>query len=84
MPQRQEDTMPPSLPGPEGEIRADFDAFDENGDGLVSIEELLTLMDRIGEQMSREEAADALRRADTDRDGQLSFEEFVAFMLGAK
>jgi Ca2+-binding EF-hand superfamily protein len=74
--------MRPRVPGPEGELRADFDAFDTNGDGLVSIEELLTLMDRIGETLSREEAENALRRGDTDGDGQLSFDEFVAFMLG--
>jgi calmodulin len=79
-----EDEMPPRVPGPEGEIRADFDAFDKNGDGLVSIEELLTLMDRIGETLSRKEAEDALRRGDTDGDGQLSFDEFIAFMLSRR
>ncbi len=73
--------MPRQVPGGPGEIREAFDAFDKNGDGLVSIEELLTLMDDIGETLSREEAADALRRGDTDGDGQLSFDEFIAFML---
>jgi calmodulin len=67
--------------GPEGEIRRAFDAFDKNGDGLVSIGELLTLMDQIGETLSRAEAEDALRRGDTDGDGQLSFDEFIAFMM---
>ena len=76
--------MPPRVPGQEGEIRDAFDAFDKNGDGLVSIEELLTLMDGIGETLSRKEAEDALRRGDADGDGQLSFDEFVAFMLSAR
>ena len=76
--------MPPHIPGPPGEIRDAFDAFDTNGDGLVSIEELLTLMDQIGETLSREEAEDALRRGDTDGDGQLSFDEFIAFTLSAR
>lgn len=71
-------------PGPEGEIREAFDAFDTNGDGLVSIEELLKVMDKIGEKMSRKEAEDALRRGDTDGDGQLSFDEFIAFMLSVR
>ena len=80
----QEDTMPPHVPGPQSEIRDAFDAFDKNRDGLVSIEELLTLMDQIGETLSREEAEDALRRGDTDGDGQLSFDEFIAFMLSVR
>jgi regulator of nucleoside diphosphate kinase len=80
----QEDAMPPHAPGAPGEIRDAFDAFDTNRDGLVSIEELLTLMDQIGEALSREEAEDALRRGDTDGDGQLSFDEFIAFMLGVR
>ncbi|HET7784531.1 MAG TPA: EF-hand domain-containing protein [Myxococcales bacterium] len=67
--------------GPQGEIRKAFDAFDRNGDGLVSIGELLQLMEQIGQTLSRKEAEDALRRGDTDGDGQLSFDEFIAFML---
>lgn len=76
--------MPRGVPGAKGELRGAFDAFDKNGDGLVSIEELLKLMDQIGEDMSRTEAEDALRRGDTDGDGQLSFEEFLAFMFSAR
>ena len=76
--------MPQRAPGPEGEIREAFDAFDTNGDGLVSIQELLTLMAGIGETLSRPEAEDALRRGDSDGDGQLSFDEFIAFMLSVR
>jgi Ca2+-binding EF-hand superfamily protein len=67
--------------GPEGEIRRAFDAFDKNGDGLVSIGELLQLMEQVGQRLSRKEAENALRRGDTDGDGQLSFDEFIAFMM---
>jgi calmodulin len=76
--------MASAMRGTEGEIRDAFDVFDKNGDGLVSIEELLTLMARIGEHLSRSEAEDALRRADIDGDGQLSFDEFIAFMFSVK
>jgi calmodulin len=73
--------MPRRLRGPTDQSREDFDAFDKNGDGLVSIAELLKLMGEIGEDLSPAEAGDALRRADTDGDGELSFDEFIAFML---
>jgi calmodulin len=76
--------MAPRVRGQEAEIRDAFATFDKNGDGLVSIEELLTLMDEIGETLSRKEAEDALRRGDTDGDGQLSFDEFIAFMLSVR
>jgi calmodulin len=70
--------------GAEGEIRDAFDAFDRNGDGLVSIDELLQVMEMLGETMTRQEAEDSLRRADSDGDGQLTYPEFVAFMMGSR
>lgn len=66
------------------EVREEFDAFDTDRDGFVSIEELHQVMQKVGEQMSREEAESALRRADRDGDGRLSYPEFVAFMLGPR
>lgn len=70
--------------GAEGEIRDAFDVFDRNGDGLVSIDELLQVMEMLGETMTRQEAEDSLRRADSDGDGQLTYQEFVAFMMGPR
>lgn len=70
--------------GPEAELREAFDAFDRNRDGLVSIDELLQVMGMLGEEMTREEAEASLRRADSDGDGQLSYEEFVAFMMSPR
>lgn len=70
--------------GAQDEIRDAFDVFDRNGDGLVSIDELLQVMEILGETMSRQEAEDSLRRADSDGDGQLTYEEFVAFMMSPR
>jgi Ca2+-binding EF-hand superfamily protein len=70
--------------GAEDEIRDAFDTFDRNGDGLVSIDELLQVMDLLGETMTRQEAEDSLRRADSDGDDQLTYQEFVAFMMGPR
>lgn len=70
--------------GPQDEMREAFDAFDRNRDGLVSVDELLQVMGMLGEKMSREEAEASLRRGDSDGDGQLTYEEFVAFMLSPR
>jgi calmodulin len=70
--------------GAEDEIRDAFNTFDRNGDGLVSIDELLQVMGMLGEAMTREEAEASLQRADSDGDGQLTYEEFVAFMMSPR
>jgi Ca2+-binding EF-hand superfamily protein len=70
--------------GPVDELREAFDVFDRNRDGLVSIDELLQVMGRLGEEMSREEAEASLRRGDSDGDGQLTYEEFIAFMMSPR
>jgi Ca2+-binding EF-hand superfamily protein len=70
--------------GAESDIRDAFDAFDRNSDGLVSVDELLQVMGMLGETMTRQEAEESLRRADSDGDGQLTYEEFVAFMMGSR
>ncbi|HYI02095.1 EF-hand domain-containing protein [Hyalangium sp.] len=70
--------------GAEDEIREAFDAFDRNRDGLVSIDELLQVMGMLREKMTREEAEASLQRGDSDGDGQLTYEEFVAFMMSPR
>jgi Ca2+-binding EF-hand superfamily protein len=70
--------------GAHDELREAFDAFDRNRDGLVSIDELLQVMGMLGEEMSREEAEASLRRGDSDGDGQLTYEEFIAFMMSPR
>jgi Ca2+-binding EF-hand superfamily protein len=70
--------------GAEGELREAFDSFDRNRDGLVSIDELLQVMGMAGETMTREDAEAGLRRGDSDGDGQLTFEEFVAFIMSPR
>ncbi len=66
------------------EMREAFDAFDRNRDGLVSIDELLQVMGMLGEKMTREEAEASLRQGDSDGDGQLTYEEFVALMMNPR
>ncbi|WOL20057.1 hypothetical protein Cni_G28859 [Canna indica] len=54
-----------------------FRAFDSNGDGLITCDELQGIMASLGYNPSAQEAQAMMRRGDTDRDGLLSLEEFL-------
>uniref|UniRef100_A0ACD5ZFS3 Uncharacterized protein n=1 Tax=Avena sativa TaxID=4498 RepID=A0ACD5ZFS3_AVESA len=57
-----------------------FQAFDSDSDGLVTAPELRGLLASLGLNKSEAEARDMLARADGDRDGLLSVEEFLEVM----
>ncbi|KAJ3696531.1 hypothetical protein LUZ61_000236 [Rhynchospora tenuis] len=59
------------------EMQRIFCYFDENGDGKISASELRKCMLVTGEELSSEEAEDAVRLSDSDGDGELSLEDFV-------
>ncbi|KAG1355014.1 putative calcium-binding protein CML29 [Cocos nucifera] len=54
-----------------------FKAFDSNGDGLITCDELGGIMGSLGYNMSDREVNDTMRRGDTDGDGLLSMHEFL-------
>lgn len=58
-------------------LRECFNVFDRNGDGKISASELGSAMIKIGFPVSQEESAELIRRVDVDRDGKISFVEFV-------
>lgn len=57
-----------------------FQAFDTDGDGFISPAELRYVMSLIGEFMTVDEAEDLIREVDLDKDGKLSYWEFVKIM----
>ncbi|XP_062229654.1 probable calcium-binding protein CML29 [Phragmites australis] len=57
-----------------------FQAFDSDGDGLVTAPELRGLLASLGLDKSEAEVSDMLARADADRDGRLSVEELLDVM----
>ncbi|KAE8799428.1 putative calcium-binding protein CML25/26 [Hordeum vulgare] len=62
-----------------------FAAFDEDGDGKVSVSELRRCVEAtLGEDVSEEEAASVLAAADADGDGLLNQEEFSRLAGGAQ
>lgn len=58
----------------------EFKMIDTNSSGFITELELATLMERLGESrpLSRVHAKAFFQLADTDRDGRVSFEEFLA------
>lgn len=59
---------------------ATFEIVDVNKDGRVSAPELKLLMKALGEEITDEAAAEVVRRMDSDGDGEISLEEFAAYM----
>lgn len=54
-----------------------FHLLDKNGDGRISIEELMEVMEELG--ASDEDAREMMQLLDSNSDGSLSSDEFHAF-----
>lgn len=68
-------------------IHRDFDEIfnvsDKNRDGVLDHREMATLIENLkrkGVQLSSEKGAEILKKADTDKDGKVTPEEFYAFI----
>ena len=69
--------------GSEDELVEAFKVFDRDGDGSVSVDELMTIMTMLGERLTREEVETMIRDADKDEDGELNFEEFKSIWFNS-
>ena len=58
------------------ELRTAFDMMDQNKDGKVTRDELVTLLKGLGEDYSPEVVDEMIRVADKNNDGVIDFEEF--------
>ena len=59
-----------------------FQAFDLDGDGKITAEELKAALAELGEDVTVEDAAERIGTGDTDHDGTISLDEFRALMAG--
>ena len=57
-----------------------FRMFDLDEDGLITAEELTSVLAELGEQITAEEAAARIKVGDSDGDGKISLAEFQAMM----
>ncbi|NWI79053.1 PLCH2 phosphodiesterase, partial [Dryoscopus gambensis] len=61
-------------------LKQTFDEADKNGDGSLSISEVLQLMHKLNVNLPRQKVKQMFKEADTDdNQGMLDFEEFCAF-----
>jgi calmodulin len=61
-------------------LSACFRGLDKDQSGSISTPELLHAMRCLGEKMTQEEALAMLHLGDVDRDGVISFQDFVSVM----
>lgn len=56
--------------------------FDQNGDGLISIEEIKSLLgaSKVQTSINEEEWEDLIREVDINGDGKIDFDEFLEMM----
>ena len=61
-------------------LKEAFDFFDKDASGYIDKSELKATIEHMGQKVSAEELEKMMKEADTDGDGQISFEEFKAMM----
>ncbi|KAJ3090786.1 hypothetical protein HK102_002688 [Quaeritorhiza haematococci] len=65
----------------EESLREAFSAMDVDRNGYISVADMRTVMEGLGQQSSSEELMEMIRDADADCDGQVGFDDFVKMML---
>jgi len=62
------------------EMRTAFEAFDRNGDGKISREELMKVLQISGEPLTSREADELMEAIDTNKDNVIDMDEFTNFL----
>ena len=60
------------------QLKEIFSAYDADGSGKISVEELTAALAKAGKKMSKQEVANIVRQVDKNNDGEIDFEEFKA------
>lgn len=60
----------------EGKLLALFNQFDTDGSGIITTENIVTAMNKIGHQITQQELNEIMKMHDIKGDGVISFEEF--------
>ena len=65
----------------EGNMRETFDALDEEKNGMIEIQNVRHLLERMGTKPTQDQVEKYMAELDTDKSGDVSFEEFSAWYL---
>ena len=63
------------------DIQKVFNLFDDDQSGKITLKNLKRVARELGETMTDAELLEMIERADTDKDGEISPEEFYAIMV---
>merc|ERR1712243_42079 len=75
---KQQDTLADKMAGAsEAELREAFKLFDIDGDGVITIEELSSLVSKVGGVMSNADATALIKAADKDGNMGIDFSDFA-------
>jgi calmodulin len=66
------------------ELRSAFELFDADGSGRLDCGELQRALKILGVDLSTEETAFLMAQIDSDGDGDITFEEFMEYMIEFK
>ncbi|KAL7675176.1 hypothetical protein ACOME3_001441 [Neoechinorhynchus agilis] len=58
-------------------LRSLFELYDADGDGFVTVEDLMKKNVKLGGPMTHEEAEQFMKEKDIDEDGKLCWDEFL-------
>lgn len=58
-----------------------FNLFDHDGSGKITLDDLRRVAEDLGEEVTEAELRNMISKADTNEDGAISREEFLAMML---
>jgi len=61
-------------------LKREFERFDIDQDGRISVSEIVKLMKLLGNRINEEDAKEMLAKLDDNEDGTIDEKEFVAFM----
>lgn len=75
--------MPTPTPQEMAAFREAFQRFDTDGNQALDADELAAMMRALGADLDASALATMMREADVDRDGRISFEEFVDAMAAS-
>ena len=57
-----------------------FTMFDKDKNGYIERDELKQMMTKLGEKLTDGEIDEMMKEADTDNDGRVNYNEFLAMM----